>query len=63
MMLPGNDFWIFDNRIVMFQLFAGDGAFVDATLTEDPEVVARCVDAFEAIWSRATPHDEYRPAV
>jgi hypothetical protein len=63
MMLPGNDFWIFDNRIVMFQLFAGNGAFVDATLTEDPEVVSRCVDAFEVIWSRATPHDEYRPAV
>ncbi|GAA2020741.1 hypothetical protein GCM10009839_16900 [Catenulispora yoronensis] len=61
-MLPGNDFWIFDNRIVMFQLFAGNGAFVDATVTETPEVVARCVDAFEAIWTRSIPHDEYRPA-
>lgn len=62
LMLPGNDFWIFDGRIIQFLLFAGNGAFVEAVVLEDEALVKSCTDAFEAIWSLSIPHEEYRPS-
>jgi hypothetical protein len=59
--LPGNDFWVFDDRLVRFGYFAGNGDFVDHELVEDPAVVRHCASAFEAIWERAIDHSEYRP--
>jgi hypothetical protein len=60
LMLPGNDLWIFDDRLIRFGLFTGDGQFVRHVLNDDPDVVQQCNAAFEAVWSRATPHDQYR---
>jgi len=60
--LPGNDFWVFDDRLVRFGYFAGDGGFLEHELADDPAVVRRCAAAFEAVWERAVPHAEYRPA-
>ncbi len=57
--LPGNDFWLFDNRLVRFACFSGDGDFVSAELVDDPVVVKLCAAAFEAVWARAVPHQEY----
>ena len=62
LMLPGNDFWIFDGRIVQFLLFAGNGEFVEAVVLEDEALVKSCADAFEAIWDLSTPHEDYRPS-
>jgi hypothetical protein len=59
--LPGNDFWLFDDRLVRFGHFAGDGEFLDHQLSDDPAVVKMCASAFEAVWERAVPHAEYRP--
>ncbi|GAA2664526.1 MULTISPECIES: DUF6879 family protein [Actinosynnema] len=59
--LPGNDFWLFDDRLVRFGHFAGDGTYLGDEITEAPEVVALCRDAFEAVWARAVDHSEYRP--
>ena len=59
--LPGNDFWVFDDRLVRFGHFAGDGEFLDHELSDDPAVVKMCASAFEAVWERAVPHAEYRP--
>jgi hypothetical protein len=59
--LPGNDFWLFDDRLVRFGHFAGDGEFLDHELSDDPAVVKMCASAFEAVWERAVPHAEYRP--
>jgi hypothetical protein len=59
--LPGNDFWMLDNRLIRFGYFAGDGEFLDDELWDDPAVVSQCARAFEAIWERAIPHAEYRP--
>jgi uncharacterized protein DUF6879 len=58
--LPGNDFWVFDDRLVLFNHFAGDGSSGDKELREEPHVVRHCLAAFEAVWERATPHEEYR---
>src|SRR6266568_1498170 len=60
--LPGNDFWVFDDRLVRFGHFAGDGEFIDHELSDDSYVVRLCTSAFEAIWERAIDHDKYRPA-
>jgi hypothetical protein len=60
--LPGNDFWVFDERLVRFAHFAGDGEFIDHDLADDPAVVRLCVSAFEAVWGRAIDHGHYRPA-
>lgn len=59
--LPGNDFWVFDGRAVRFNHFTGDGNWADprTSYTEDVAVAKLCVSAFEAVWERATPHDEY----
>jgi hypothetical protein len=56
------DFWLFDDRLVRFGFFAGDGAFLRHDLCDEPEVVRSCAEAFELVWQRAVPHGEYRPA-
>lgn len=58
--LPGNDFWLFDDRIIRWGHFSGDGALVGHDISEDPVAVKLCTDAFEAVWDRATPHAEYQ---
>jgi hypothetical protein len=60
--LPGNDFWLLDDRLVRFGFFAGDGEFLEHELVDDPAVVKLCSSAFEAVWERAVPHADYRPA-
>jgi hypothetical protein len=60
--LPGNDFWLFDGERVAINHFNGDGARVSLELTTDPAVVKLCASAFETVWERATPHEDYRPA-
>jgi hypothetical protein len=60
--LPGNDFWVFDGRMVRLSHFAGNGDFLDDELSEDPALVKHCASAFEAVWERATDHADYQPA-
>lgn len=59
--LPGNDFWLFDDRIVRFGYFDGDGNYVGDEVVENPTVVALCRSAFAAVWERAVDHSDYRP--
>lgn len=58
--LPGNDFWLIDSQLVRWNHFTGDGASAPGEITDDPDAARLCADAFEAVWSRATPHDEYK---
>lgn len=60
--LPGNDFWVFDDRAVRFGYFAGDGAYLGDEGVDESSTVERCSSAFEAVWERAVPHEEYRPS-
>ncbi|MFF7360708.1 DUF6879 family protein [Streptomyces sp. NPDC008125] len=57
--LPGNDFWLFDGRLVQFNIFDGVGRWVHTDQTEDPAVAELCASAFEAVWERAVPHEKY----
>ncbi|GGZ80196.1 DUF6879 family protein [Streptomyces echinoruber] len=57
--LPGNDFWLFDNRLIRWNHFSGDGAWTGQELSDDPAAAKLCAEAFEAVWARAVPHDQY----
>lgn len=60
--LPGNDFWVFDDRLVRFGHFAGDGTYLGQEISEDPSIVQLCSSAFDTVWERAVDHKEYRPS-
>ncbi|MEY9968469.1 hypothetical protein ABIA33_006553 [Streptacidiphilus sp. MAP12-16] len=58
--LPGNDFWVFDDRVVRFGHFTGDGDWAGQEVRDEPAVAKLCSTAFEAVWERATPHAEFQ---
>ena len=64
LLLPGNDFWVFDDRVVLWTHFTGEGEISPEgwEVTEDPAQVKVCAAAFEPVWDRAVPHGDYRPA-
>ncbi len=59
--VPLCDFWLFDDRLVRFHHFSGDGDIVEDELAFDPAVIAACAGAFERVWARAIPHADFRP--
>lgn len=60
--LPGADFWLFDDTTVVFNHFTGNGDWDEPGIETrtDPAVVKLCYDAFESVWDRAVPHEEYK---
>jgi hypothetical protein len=60
-MFPGNDFWLFDDELLVFLVFAGSGLVVDMPTATDPGLIARCRASFEAAWTLSIPHHEYVP--
>lgn len=61
--LPGNDFWLIDDRLVRFGHFSGDGLILGHEVTTAAPAVELCASAFAAVWERATPHADYKPTV
>jgi len=62
LLVPPNDFWVFDEKIVLWNHFAGDGSWVARERSDDASIAKLCVSSFDALWERAIPHEEYRPA-
>lgn len=62
LLLPGSDLWVFDGTSVLFNHFTGEGnwAVPGMELRTEPDLVKQCADAFEAVWERGTPHDQYK---
>jgi hypothetical protein len=58
--LPGNDCFVLDDRLAMFNILDGCNDRADIQLTHDPDVVQFCRDSFEAAWVLATPFREYQ---
>ncbi|WP_433328800.1 DUF6879 family protein [Spirillospora sp. CA-294931] len=58
--LPGNDFFVLDGEIVIFNVFGGADQRAEIQFTQDPEVVKLCSTAFDTAWTLATPYGEYR---
>jgi len=60
--LPGSgDFYVFDDEVVLFLHYAGNGTNTSFEITEDTQTVRTCQQAFETVWDLATPFREYRP--
>ncbi|MGH3764166.1 MAG: DUF6879 family protein [Pseudonocardiaceae bacterium] len=59
--LPGNDFWLFDDEVVVFLIFAGSGLVVDRHRTRNRSAIELCRTSFEEVWKFSIPHSEYRP--
>lgn len=60
--VPPVDFWVFDGRLVLFHHFSGDGVLTEREYVEDATLATWCTGAFDAVWDRAIPHEEYKPA-
>jgi uncharacterized protein DUF6879 len=58
--LPAYDFWIFDNAIVAFMVFAKAGQFAGPVLVEDQAVTRQHLSYRDAAWQVATPYEQYR---
>lgn len=58
--LPGNDFWLIDDRLVRWNVFSGDGQALEPDHTDDPSAIKLCAEAFRSVWDLATPHADYR---
>ena len=59
--LPGNDFWLFDERLAVFNHFTGAGQAAGNEVCEVAATLKLCADAFASVWERAVPHEDYRP--
>ncbi|MEV0683193.1 DUF6879 family protein [Nocardia sp. NPDC050378] len=59
--IPGNDFYLLDDELVIFLHYSGDGLGVDKVTSTDPGDIELCRTAFEAVWQWAIPHRDYQP--
>ncbi|MBM9506907.1 DUF6879 family protein [Actinacidiphila acididurans] len=57
--LPEHDFWLFDSRLVQFNVFDDEGRWLRTEQTDDPSAATLCAMAFHRVWERATPHEKY----
>jgi hypothetical protein len=58
--LPANDFWLIDGRRVRWNHFDGAGTDTEPGMSDDPAIAEQCAAAFEAVWDRAIPHEDYK---
>jgi Family of unknown function (DUF6879) len=59
--IPGNDFYLFDDRLVVFLLYTGNGLAAGKITSTDPADIQLCQSSFEAVWRLSVPHIEYKP--
>ncbi|MGW3152384.1 DUF6879 family protein [Streptomyces sp. NPDC001177] len=64
LLLPANDFWVFDDELLLAHHFTGDGQLAEdgREYIHDAALAKLHAEAFEAVWQRAVPHDQYHPA-
>jgi hypothetical protein len=58
--IPGNDFYVLDDELVVFLHYAGSGLNTALTTSTDPGDIELCRTAFEKVWAVAIPHSEYK---
>ncbi len=59
--MPGNDFYLLDDKLVVFLIYAGNGLAMDRVTSTDPAAIELCRTSFDAIWRLAIPHNDYQP--
>jgi hypothetical protein len=62
LLVPPEDFWVFDGQVLLWNHFAGDGSWVGEEWSDDQVLARLCASSFDTAWDRAIPHAEYRPS-
>jgi hypothetical protein len=57
--LTTDDFWLFDDRQVVFTVFEPGGRFAGGAATTDSTIVGYCCQVRDAVWDAAIPHRTY----
>ncbi len=57
--VPPDDWWLFDEQQVAFNLIDQDGRPAGMAVTTDPGVVAYCLSARQRLWELAVPFADY----
>nr|BFE38577.1 hypothetical protein GCM10010200_108280 [Actinomadura rugatobispora] len=60
-LMPGNDFFLLDDEMVIFNVLDGADRQAEQQLSTAAEMVKLCREAFESAWAVAIPHHEYGP--
>ena len=58
---PGNDFYLFDDRLTVFLIYSGNGLATDRLVSSDPADIELCRAAFEDTWQLSIAHSDYQP--
>jgi hypothetical protein len=59
--IPGNDFYLFDDRLVVFLIYGGNGLNAGYETSTEPSDIELCSSAFDVVWKLAMPHRDYEP--
>jgi hypothetical protein len=57
--LSTDDYWLFDDKLVVFTVFEPSGRFVGGATTTDPVIVNHCLAVRDRVWQAAIPHHRY----
>ncbi|MGW2835938.1 DUF6879 family protein [Streptomyces sp. NPDC001286] len=59
--LAGNDWWLYDDRLLAVGHFDSEGRVLGSQIIEDPDTVTECASLRDLLWAAAIPHFEYKP--
>lgn len=59
--LPPEDFWLFDDELLVLSLFEPDGSSGGFAIEADPNTIATYRAVRDLVWPRAIPFERYRP--
>ncbi|WP_427168845.1 DUF6879 family protein (plasmid) [Streptomyces sp. C1-1] len=59
--LAGNDWWLYDDRLLAVGHFDSEGRVLGSQIIEDPDTVAECARLRNLLWAAAIPHLQYKP--
>ncbi|GAA1923245.1 DUF6879 family protein [Streptantibioticus ferralitis] len=57
----GNDWWLYDDRLLAVGHFDPEGSVLGSEIIEDPGIVSECIKVRDLLWGAAIPHSEYKP--
>ncbi|RDI53998.1 DUF6879 family protein [Nocardia mexicana] len=57
--LTQDDYWLFDDDLVVFVTFRSDGDFGGFAVTDDPVIAAHCTAIRDKVWGLGIPHADY----
>lgn len=57
--LSADDYWLFDDKLVVFTVFEPGGRFAGGAASTDPVIVNHCRAVRDRAWEVAIPHHRY----